>query len=585
MALKRSFIMMPILLMPVVAIANSLRILHIERCGDLLDLSKRLYCIQTPDEVTRDVQIKFQGRDFRYKKLDAKPHTLQVDLSSPKLTSGPLWLQKGDKKSNAIWVSLQNSHVVAAGKDGVVKNDDGINTYLDLVSIIIEEQHDGLKESERLARKYGADIVGMIPPLNTYQLRLPIKTLIERDAYVLRLGNEDVVDAVVIEETAPEDKGEEGDKTDPTKKNKNNDELDANRFYDAVDYYRRRFAEANSIQPYAIKIGVIERNVDFDAPDFASYLGGCAAEKSNLCVYARDAENPDNHGTSVTGVLAAEWGEGGNKGFLRGLNSAAPRIDIIVDRNSDAGITANIAASVNLVEDGVRILNWSWGFHRVGTKNISNKTLDSSVRSGIAMSGYEELIEEFFLWLRQHHPDVMVVNSAGNSAAPTGQDDFRLPSALVTDQLLVIGGHQRSAKSTNVTDPDFVKRRKSSNMDKRVDLTAAACIQGSTTQIGEQSKQHCGTSYAAPLVTATIAAMLSINPELTPEQVRILLRRSSMTIGERSDFESPDAQDLTAPILPSERYQQLDHPDIGRSARLDMYKALELAVESLTRVR
>jgi len=35
-------------------------------------------------------------------------------------------------------------------------------------------------------------------------------------------------------------------------------------------------------------------------------------------------------------------------------------------------------------------------------------------------------------------------------------------------------------------------------------------------------------------------------------------------------------------FLPSERAEQLRHPDIGRSARLDMRKALELAVESLS---
>jgi len=96
---------------------------------------------------------------------------------------------------------------------------------------------------------------------------------------------------------------------------------------------------------------------------------------------------------------------------------------------------------------------------------------------------------------------------------------------------------------------------------------------------------HCGTSYATPLVAGTIAAMRSINPALTPEQLRMLLRRSALAIGPDTDLEAPDADDLTAPILPSERNQQLDHPDVGRSARLDMYRALDLAAQSLQRVR
>ncbi len=61
--------------------------------------------------------------------------------------------------------------------------------------------------------------------------------------------------------------------------------------------------------------------------------------------------------------------------------------------------------------------------------------------------------------------------------------------------------------------------------------------------------------------------MLSINPQLQPEQLRMLLRRSAMTVGDQHDFERSDAQDLTAPILPSERNYRLDDKDVGRSAK------------------
>ncbi len=112
-----------------------------------------------------------------------------------------------------------------------------------------------------------------------------------------------------------------------------------------------------------------------------------------------------------------------------------------------------------------------------------------------------------------------------------------------------------------------------------------ACTSASTPGADEQGTVHCGTSYATPMVAGLAAAMLSINPQLQPEQLRMLLRRSAMTIGDQHDFERSDAQDLTAPILPSERNYQLDDKDVGRSARLDMQKALDLAVQSRTRVR
>jgi len=151
---------------------------------------------------------------------------------------------------------------------------------------------------------------------------------------------------------------------------------------------------------------------------------------------------------------------------------------------------------------------------------------------------------------------------------------------------MVVGGHQRNQTAgIAVDDPTYAVKRNSSNIDMRVDITAAACVHASTARSGTPGAVHCGTSYATPMVTGLLAAMLSINPELKPEQRRMLLRRSAMSIGDNYDFEPMDAEDLTAPILPSERNHQINDKDVGRSARLDMQKALDLAVKSRGTVR
>lgn len=560
-----------------------LRIEQLQRCGNLLQLEIREFCLRVSGLDGSDFQVKLNGTPLPAEDINRNTGRVRVRITSTEAQSGPLWLEQHEQPSNPIWASLKGSHVVAATEQEVAKNMDGLTTYLDLISLIIEESHNGAEESHRLAEKYGAEVVGMIPPLNTYQLRLPVSNLDERDALVLRLGNEVSVDAVVIEETGAEESLERETGTPP---DASDQEWASNRFLDAVNYYQRRLSrQGGDIETQPIRIGVIEREVDFDAPDFADYLGDCRTGSSRTCVYARDAAEPNGHGTTVAGVFAAAWNEGGNSGFLRGLDKVGPGFDVIVDRNSDAGITANVAASVNLVEDGVRVLNWSWGIHRVGAIDINGQEVDSLVRSGIAMSGYEELLEEFFLWLRREHPNVVVVNSAGNASSFSGSDDYRLPSSFVTDQLFVVGGHERSDQDVSVDDPRYVVKRRASNIDMRVDITAAACVRGSSLTEGEQGEAHCGTSYATPLVAGLLAAMMSIDPELSPAQLRMLLRRSAMTIGEEYDFEPTDADDLTAPILPSERANELNHPDIGRSARLDMYKALDLTVQSLDRDR
>lgn len=569
------------------AAAEPLRITALQRCDDLLATRQLRFCLHGRGLEPGELKILLEGKPLRTTDFKRKGQSVSFSLSAARAVSGALWLEQGRRSSNPVWLTVKNSQVRAAAPDAVMENMDGLETYTDLVSVIIEERYDGLQQARLLASKYGAEVVGAIPPLNVYQLRLPVADLTERDAMILRIDSEAMVDAVVIEETAPEPlwEGEAARKAEP-------DALDdgewiANRFLDAVNYYRRRIPfEDAPIETTPVRIGVIERNVDFDAPDFSDYLGACGDRKPRTCVYATDGPRPDDHGTTVAGILAARWDNGGNTGFLRGLDGSGPGFQIIVERNSDAGITANVAASVNLVEDGVRVLNWSWGIHRVGTRNIQDEEVDSLVRSGLAMSGYEELLEEFFRWLRSEHPDVIVINSAGNGASRSGSDDYRLPSSFITDQLLVVGGHQRGTDNDlEIDDPHYAVKRSSSNLDVRVDITAAACARGSTPEAGERGERHCGTSYATPMVTAVVAAMLSINPELEPEQLRMLLRRSAMPIGASSDFEPADAEDLTAPILPSERSYELDDRDVGHSARLDMQKALILAVKSRDRVR
>ncbi|HKS12395.1 MAG TPA: S8/S53 family peptidase [Pseudomonas sp.] len=570
----KSLVLTICLLMHSLAAAESLRIKDLQRCGDLLAQSPQSWCLRVEGLCQAMPTVWLGGQRLAEGKVQRQGAELRLNLVKSGLHSAPLWLEADNQRSNPVWLTQRSSHVAAAGPDELARNMDGLATYLNLVSLLIEEQHDGPQEARRIADKYGAKVVGSIAPLNVYQLRLPVRDLVQRDAMILRMGSETSVDAVVIEESAPE-RGEEGDAR-PAKAASQADEWAANRFMDALYYYQRRIP-ASQVPVQPVRIGVIEREVDFDNPTFVGYRGAC--EPGQTCLYARDGKAVGSHGSHVAGILAAQ-GENNDKGFLAGLGKPSPGFEVIVERNSNAGITAAVAASVNLVEDGVRVLNWSWGIHRVGSRDIEDNEVDSLLRSGLAMSGYEELLEEFFLWLRKEHPDVIVVNSAGNGESWAGTDEYRLPSSFVTDQLLVVGGHQRSDRESPVQDPAHVVKRHSSNIDPRVDISAAACI-----RTAADKEAHCGTSYATPLVTATVAAMLSINPQLTPRQLRMLLRRSALTMGARQDFEPMDAEDLTAPILPSERGGVLQHPDLGRSARLDMQRALDLAVQSRDRVR
>lgn len=557
-----------------------LRIETLLRCGDLLAARELEFCLRVAGLADAPLEARLGDRPVPVTR--GGEGELRLRITAQGARSGPLHVAQAGRTSNAVWLSLQPSAVVAAGPGGVAPNDDGIPSYVDLVSVIVEEEYDALAEARRVAGKYGAQLVGQIPALSLFQLRLPARNLLERDALVLRIGSEERIDAVVIEESPAEEADAAPVPPAPgAPPAAPGAELAANRYADAVDFYRRRIPGPSGarIEPAPVRIGVVERSVDFDAPGFAEAAPG---GPHDLRLYARDARSPAGHGSTLVGLLAARPHGDRPAGFLRALDGHAGGFDLIVDRGSDAGMTANVASSVNLVLDGASVLNWSFGVHRVGARRADGSDLDGDtlVRSGIAVAGYEELLESFFTWLRLRHPDVLVVNSAGNGAADSSEDDYRLPSSFVTDQLLVVGAHERSEADVPVEDPRFARRRPSSNLGQRVDVTAAGCVRGAAAPGGEL---HCGTSYATALVTALVAAMRSIDPALTPEELRTLLRRSSLPIGEEFDFEPVDAEDLTAPIVPSERGFALDHPDVGRAARIDMRKALELAVDSRLR--
>lgn len=554
---------------------DEFRLSALQRCGDLMHPTHFEFCLKFTGGTADPINLVLNERA-----LESRPageEVIRFSVNRLQNVSGPLWLEQGDRRSNAAWLSMQDSATMAAVPDEVAENTEGINTYVDLVSIIVEEAFEALPEAQRLAGKYNAKIVGAIPPLRIYQFRLPVDDLVHRDALVLRLNGEESVDSAVVEESS----AEEVEAETAVVRLSATGEVAANRFMDAVDYYRRRIPGPDRARLHTVpmRVGVIERSVDFDAPDFRRYLPYDAPGKLRL--FARDASAASSHGTAVVGVLVADWDDGGNAGFLSGLDDHHAGIDIIVDRGSDAGITENVATSVRLVQDGVRVLNWSWGIHRVGALSIGGNSIDSVLRSGVAFEGYEELLEEFFKWLRTDYPDVIVVNSAGNSDAESDNDDYRLPSSFLTPQLLVVGAHQRADEAVPVESHIFAEGRGSSNIGVRVDITAAGCIPSSNPS-DKESRIRCGTSYSTPLVTGVVTAMLGINPKLTPLEIRQLLRRSSMPIGADADFEPADTEDLTAPILPSERAEQIDNPDVGRSARLDMHQALLLTVESLS---
>src|SRR5690606_1617427 len=185
------------------------RITHLQRCGDLLEQQRLNYCLSVRGTEAGALEVLLGEQRLATDKVQREGASLRLTLPA-NTPSAALHLEQGKRRSNPVWLSSGRSQVLAAGPDAAERNSDGLTSYRDLIGRLIEEKHDGLDEARRLAEKYHARVVGAIPPLNFYQLRIPAKNLLERDALILRIGSETSVDAVVVEESAPE-KGEESE--------------------------------------------------------------------------------------------------------------------------------------------------------------------------------------------------------------------------------------------------------------------------------------------------------------------------------------------------------------------------------------
>ncbi len=222
------------------------------------------------------------------------------------------------------------------------------------------------------------------------------------------------------------------------------------------------------------------RGWDFtDAPNFVD--GGDYLARDN------DPSDEHGHGTSVSGIIAAEMNNG------LGVSGLAPSCRIM---NLRAGTSQGLleeddvaAAIVYAVQNGASVINMSFG----------DTVVSPFLRDVIQYA---------------HKRGVVLVASAGNS----GTDLPHYPSGF--SETVSVGAIQQ-----NLALAGF------SNFGATVDLVAPG-QQIWTTKKGGEYHLFSGTSASAPFVSALAGLLLSSRPELTPAQIKSILTTTAMDLGD-----------------------------------------------------
>lgn len=236
----------------------------------------------------------------------------------------------------------------------------------------------------------------------------------------------------------------------------------------------------DSIGRRELVVAVIDSGVVHDHPDLAGKL----LPGYDFLRHDDDPDDEVGHGTAVAGIIAAAGGNGvGIAGGAMGVRILPLKVGDQFGASSFLIAQAIYAA----VESGARVINLSLG------ADTPSATLEQAIE-----------------WAYER--ETVVVAAAGNSP-----DTVTFPASY--PEVIAVGGATADGRRL----ASFSSRL------TRVDLVAPAENVLTTTWDGQHAgwEPRSGTSFATPIVTATVALVRSIAPDSRVEWVRQVLRETA----------------------------------------------------------
>jgi hypothetical protein len=388
--------------------------------------------------------------------------------------------------------------------------------------LVLAEDEVTQTEIEGLATDLESEIVGEFDFIKLYQLETSSTNQTELDALVDKaLEYEFVIDSGPILPLVPKDvEGKSCTILDDFYT-----DGDASSAYEMVGLERAwKLINASGIKLNKVKVGVID-----------SGYNKASADGTNIQALNKDDErNADedynNHGTRVANTIGASWENSGMRGVAGGLgeNLEVSVSDVMSKDLYDSTTTADpdnpahylhtdgqayvlttLAEMKSQIENGAEVINYSMGSKKIGPENhLTNK-----------------IYRKFLGKMQEKYPKVVFVAAAGNGGREgvpldgTNNDMGGIPA----DNLVTVGA----------LDGNGALAGYSNSVTTGGEITLSA--QGSDVPLGfnEDGTAHSadGTSFSTPQVSAAVAILKSINPNLTAKEIKkILVSTTNKTI-------------------------------------------------------
>ena len=405
--------------------------------------------------------------------------------------------------------------------------------YVNNIVLIFFTQGTSEQEIQRIIKGIDGTIVGSLPIINQYQVKVKEQSLEELKQLCSDLKKEDCIEDAIFDQAFPMD----GDNipNDPWEKKWFQKEGWSEETPDGSNWW----AEAIQMQSAwdlavtlpSIKIGIVDNGFDTGHEDL-----------KNRIKYTSLTNNKSEHGTHVAGIIGAEPN---NKKGITGVawncelytyDWEESFIQKIVDKFG--GVNWNtfnqiLGGVVILREKGATIINISAG-------QSSSMSGQSRPKNAIDYNGHYSSL--YLNQLLSNGYDTVIVQSAGNGnsndcsvdAINNGlfasinkdncYENTKYKYKDIFDRVIIVGAAQHDG-AQNYSQPSW------SNAGDRVDICAPGDEIYSTVPGGLSGKYKrlSGTSMATPIVTGIAALVWSNNKNLTGADVKSIVCDSANT--------------------------------------------------------
>lgn len=308
-----------------------------------------------------------------------------------------------------------------------------------------------------------------------------------------------------------------------------------------------------------ITVAVLDTGVRFDHPDFVK-TGGSSKLWPGYDFVSRSTASNDGGGRDADASDPGDWSVSTDSCGADPSNWHGTQVAGLIGAASDNGIgMASVGRNVMVLpvrvlgkcggfdDDIIAGMRWAAGLSSDPVPNpnparVINLSLGSS---GTCSAGYRDAVAELTA------AGVAVVVAAGNDAGRAVNEPANCPGAIAVSGVR----HAGSKVGYSNLGPEVALAAPAGNC---VTLTAGACVYPLLTTVNAGSTAPgintysdsrdatLGTSFASPLVAGTVALMLSVDPRLTPAQIKTTLQATARAFPSTGGQE-PGTMACTAP--------------------------------------